>query len=888
LPIAIRSYCDPNQVKQLVLPAIVVDNIWTIQVWVRQLNCNLQSTAEYILEKEKYLIWYYAMSTRQYKFIINDQEISGQNMQAVVLNKWQHFTLSNGPVGGLQFIRNAKDLIGNWTYVSQANRNLTNIYLASSSGNNYRFEGNLKEFRLWSKELTLAEMLNNFDRSLLSCEFESIIQYFRLNEGNGPIFLRDAKNNSAISSGVLDWEVTSEDPICCKTGDNCAAKHWNGIHCTDERKFIYLDGTYFLTMPAITISSVNSQIGVGFWFKHLERPIGNLASHSYPATLLYIPKGFHITYNYNYEPTSGPASQAEIVNKDLTGTLSVSIKVSKEQNVWTHVSTLKNPGNPRTFYLSLNGHTLPSKYYAEATGKVGANPISSTPFIGGYAGAQGLFPGFVRNIIFTNTANAATLDIYRDYSRQFLAFYLSTAVLSYYKLNEGDGNVIYNYAIYPPSAQAFNKILWVTDVDYLTICPEDLIPEFIPKINRVCCKEDFTYEFGEEPTLNEIQLPIPSSTWSTDGTICFNIYVPYYEADPTSRTIFSMAPLEIKFRCNLGTYYFDILQFGVSLGIGSFPLDTSRWVPVCLSFGVTGAVTYLAFFDATSETNIDRFYNPTLTDLYYFTPTATALTIYSSTNTKPTYIKHVMLMDIVYNWYDMRYIYLEHLHKAGPLQTRWLFAYWRLDESATFTDLSPNKLTWTRTGHNIGPSAKSIVYRSEWRQSQGVICPALYQKCPPDYVQTNIGIGGNTIHRCTNMKLASIDFAQMAHKASFDTPFINLGPQWRMNEKSTKIQYSPFSSVHGIITDDISYKDTYIYLPYSNGNCGLMLSIWFYKKSISPATLFAVYNSITNVPLFKMVASDHLRMIGPAAQCSTQLNHLAVTFTTSIFQHIFL
>ena len=111
--------------------------------------------------------------------------------------------------------------------------------------------------------------------------------------------------------------------MCCKSGSNCAAKRWNGIQCTDDRKSLYLDGTYFLTLAPISLPLATTSLGVALWYKHLQQPLDTLRQHSYPAVLAQVGTHMQIVLDYSYEDTSKPDYLTKLTSKDMTGTLQV-------------------------------------------------------------------------------------------------------------------------------------------------------------------------------------------------------------------------------------------------------------------------------------------------------------------------------------------------------------------------------------------------------------------------------------------------------------------------------------------------------------------------------------------------------------------------------------
>ena len=325
LPVALRAKCATTETKQLVLPLTAIPATFTMQLWVRQYACSTQAE-EVIVLKPDHFRWSYKVTVKSLSFVLMSQTINAAKFQPLVFEKWIHFTVVNGPVDGFRVLVNGQSLVMSASYISASNAATGPIYLGTDAANSNRFEGNFREFRLWSRELTATEAANNYDRTLIPPELKDVIRYYKLDEGLFSTAVKDTKSKTYISSGTLfDWEVLTEDPVCCRRGKNCAERRWNGIHCTDERKFVYLDGTYFLTLAPITLSAATASLGVSMWFKHVEQPPAlTLTPHAYPAVLVNIPSALLVTYNPAYENTHSMGDRAAVTAKDLTGTSEVS------------------------------------------------------------------------------------------------------------------------------------------------------------------------------------------------------------------------------------------------------------------------------------------------------------------------------------------------------------------------------------------------------------------------------------------------------------------------------------------------------------------------------------------------------------------------------------
>ena len=367
----------------MILPAVVLPASFTIQLWIRQYPCSIDTT-ETVLTKPNHFRWIYKTSGSNPSYIFElfkgAISITGQEFQAIVFDKWMHFTIIANP-NSFTVYKNGKQRVITSTISSSSYQTVITpqqIYLGTDELAANRFEGNFREFRLWSRCLTWGEAYANFDRSLMPTELYDIILYFKLDEGSSrAAIVTDTKTPSLTSVGtnMFIWERLSDDPVCCKEGTNCGGKKWNGLLCTDDRKFLYFDKTYLLPLPSFSVPATSSTVISSFWYKFVEpEPKDGLTGYTYPVTLAFLTGCMQITLDYSYTDKSQAENLARLIFADLSGTQQVTMVISKQQHLWMHLIAYKRPASP--IYLRANMQNTPSNMYKASAGNA-ANHLST-------------------------------------------------------------------------------------------------------------------------------------------------------------------------------------------------------------------------------------------------------------------------------------------------------------------------------------------------------------------------------------------------------------------------------------------------------------------------------------------------------------------------------
>ena len=477
--------------------------------------------------------------------------------------------------------------------------------------------------------------------------------------------------------------------------------------------------------------------------------------------------------------------------------------------------------------------------------------------------------------------NVGQWEPYREYSSQFLKYFSPGTIYGYYKLNEGEGLSVYDYATTTmPNKHWFSKVLWIKDEQYLTLCPEYLNPIYIG--NQVCCGEDYSYEPTKESYYSALALPAPTAlTWANDGTACFYWYTPLRTADTTPQVLFSYPPLVLKGSCNTGKYYFYIYHQSTLLYSNYFNADTNKWIAVCVEFKRSGSNTVVQIMYSTGLTPTPI--STTVATAYNFAPTSSYVTLNNDASPKQYYFRRLMLVNFYMSATDMMHLYINNGQNISPKLTSWLMAYWPLTETDTFKDLSSSGHSVSRTGNSLGPSTRKNSYAIAPVSTTPATTPCLTQDCSPYMVSSSSSIGSILVYRCTDTRLIALDFGEKALQASLLPSYIFRDVALQMSSRVTKTRSTPISSLHGLITDDSAYQT---YYPYYKGTItatypAFTISMWIYKKSITSTCLFSVYSSSTNAPLIYALASDHISFVCATAACSTNFDFAATTFTTS-------
>lgn len=172
-----------------------------------------------------------------YQFWVNDS--NGTNYKVVsvpnlaVLNQWQHVAgVWNG--SDLKLYFNGV-LVGTTTGVTGASfkSQLNNPIHIGTNLSNEKFTGNIDEIRIWSRALTVAEILNNMNCELGATQ-TGLVAYYKFNQGfgngnnTGFTSLTDASGNNyngALNNFALNGSTSNWSNISAITSGNTCSTY---------------------------------------------------------------------------------------------------------------------------------------------------------------------------------------------------------------------------------------------------------------------------------------------------------------------------------------------------------------------------------------------------------------------------------------------------------------------------------------------------------------------------------------------------------------------------------------------------------------------------------------------------------------------------------------
>lgn len=219
---------------------VVIPESFAIQIWVKHLGCATPlSNIRTIFTKVNHLSLIYNASINGYSISIQNaarlHTVSNNTKPSVSFNKWIHLTATNDAKRGFMLLKYGSDIILQDSYVDILNTNSDFIHLGTSSLSSInRFEGYLRDLRIWKRSLSQAEAKLNYGINLnLDAIMSQLVAYFPMNpleDGNPPSFSSDMISTMQTVGSILNAEWTDGDPLCGSYQN--IPSHYDGIACS--------------------------------------------------------------------------------------------------------------------------------------------------------------------------------------------------------------------------------------------------------------------------------------------------------------------------------------------------------------------------------------------------------------------------------------------------------------------------------------------------------------------------------------------------------------------------------------------------------------------------------------------------------------------------------
>ncbi len=253
------------------ISALAVPSVFTVQLWVRHVESLTTNTVKTIVYQSGRFVWTYNAATNGYEVTLGSTTVSTMSVSSVVFGKWIHYTIIHDTSDKLDMYRYGETptVIQETTVTFLGSSATIDIYLGTSSSpsDGTRFDGYLREFRLWDIALTVAQAKANFDRELTTVEVGSdLILYYPLDGTVGIIDLVSESTAYVTNSHTIS--TVYDDPVCCKRGQSCTSRTFDGVACSTENTYLYFNGRNYVILPTQTIAATDF-VFVSFWFKPL-------------------------------------------------------------------------------------------------------------------------------------------------------------------------------------------------------------------------------------------------------------------------------------------------------------------------------------------------------------------------------------------------------------------------------------------------------------------------------------------------------------------------------------------------------------------------------------------------------------------------------------------
>jgi len=407
-PINVPRAASQDITKTLKYTTKQVPSIFTIQLWIKFLESQTTATHRTIVYQENRFEWTYDFALNGFSFDLTGTPVNANEASCtvykspIIYDKWLHYTISRDNAGLFQVFLYGDDLVMKATPISMIMENpssTSDLYIGTTKTltDANRFDGYFRDFRIWKSVISPANAKLNFYKE--QTEFPSdLLMYVTMDMSRGDGFADQVSKNGNIGAPYR-LEQIHDDPICCKKGQTCGTKIFDGITCQGDAKYINFDGTYELTLPAQFIGPADT-VFISVWFK----PIITESSVS-KQTLVYMENVFELVYDRSISDDLTLGDAIIKISYLSTPPKERYVTVPKQSNIWMQVIATLDFANGK-LYLEVPGlyFLLFYNWYSQTDKNpltpVTTGSVSGTLHIGG--GQNGRFTGLMREFVFSN------------------------------------------------------------------------------------------------------------------------------------------------------------------------------------------------------------------------------------------------------------------------------------------------------------------------------------------------------------------------------------------------------------------------------------------------------------------------------------------------------